>query len=65
MTCGAFATFHNSKFWPYNSFKAKCVGLNQYKVFVESLYNQDLALLVALWTPLLKGGTRSEEWGDY
>ena len=31
------------------SFKVNCVGLNQCKVFVKNLYNQDLALLVALW----------------
>ena len=50
MARDAFATFNNSKFEPYNSFKVNCVGYNQFKGLWESLYNRDLALLVALWT---------------
>ena len=46
----AFATFKTSKFKPYNSFKVNSVGYNQFKGLWESLYNIDLALLVALWT---------------
>ena len=46
----AFATFNNSKFKPYNSFKLNCVGQTHLKGFWESLYNNVLALLVALRT---------------
>ena len=34
----------------YCSFKVNCVGLNQSKVLVESIYNRDLSLLVAIWS---------------
>ena len=73
MARDAFATFNNSKFEPYNSFKVNCVGYNQFKGLWESLYNRDLALLVALWTsrPCAQrgnffegGGTQSQMGGD-
>ena len=71
MARDAFATFNNSKFEPYNSFKVNCVGYNQFKGLWESLYNRDLALLVALWTSrpcaqrekFFEGGGLGHRWG--
>ena len=34
-------TFDNSNFKPKNIFKVNCVGSNQSKGFVESLYNSE------------------------
>ena len=42
------ATFKNEKFKPFNTFKVNCVGQNQSKGLVESIYNRDLSLLVAI-----------------
>ena len=50
MARDTFKTFKNSKFNSYNSFKVNCVGLNQSKEFVDSLYNRDLIQLVAIRT---------------
>ena len=50
MARDGFATFNNYKFKPYNTFKMNCVGYNQSKGLVESIYNRDLSLLVSIWT---------------
>ena len=71
MARDAFATFNNSKFEPYNSFKVNCVGYNQFKGLWESLYNRDLALLMAIWTSrpcaqreiFFEGGGLGDRWG--
>jgi hypothetical protein len=50
MACAAFATVINSKLKPYNSFSGNCVGKNQSKGLVKSLYNRDFFLLAEIWT---------------
>ena len=66
-----FATFNKLKFEPYNSFLVNCVGYNQFKGLCESLYNRDVAVLVALWMSRLctqrekifEGGGLGHRWG--